>query len=384
MRRRFQTGHIFQRGKRRKVWVARYVEPRLEEGKLKHTLRSRVIGPAAEMTKSAARTVLEGWLRPLNEGQFVPMEVASFDQFYEKWERDLLPSYRASTRGFYQRTAQRWVRPYFEGWSMAQIRPDSVQQFINLFGGRYSRSVLKHVRATLGCLFATAVKWHFLKENPAEGMRLPEGKAVRRAVVLKPEDIARLLERLEEPYRAMVAIAAATGMRESEVLALQWDDFDPGARTVKVGRSVYRGVVGAVKTKESAREIPYCPAMADELVRLATSVRNGGEFLFRTAHGHLFAAQQVTAKVFRPLSRELGLPDFTWRSFRRSAESAMHNAGVPLKVQQQMLGHSNPNTTLLYAEADQQGKRDAVDELGRIIFPKFSQIAASIASKAVN
>jgi hypothetical protein len=62
MRRKFQTGHVFARGKRRKVWAGRHWQPTLENGKVKTVLRSRVIGPCSEMSKSAARTVLEGWL----------------------------------------------------------------------------------------------------------------------------------------------------------------------------------------------------------------------------------------------------------------------------------------------------------------------------------
>lgn len=226
--------------------------------------------------------------------------------------------------------------------------------------------------------------WHYARENPAAGLKLPAGKAVQRAPILKPEEIARLLERLEEPYWAMVAIAASTAMRQSDLLALQWDDSDPVRCVVRVRQSVYRGAVGPCKTKESEREIPYGEGVAEELARLATGGRAAGGFVFRTVRGNLFSGQQVTAKVFRPLARELGLPHFTWRSFRRSAESAMHGAGVPLKVQQQMLGHANPNTTLLYAEADETGKRAAVEDLGRLIFPKLSQIAGDFVGCRAN
>jgi len=49
----------------------------------------------------------------------------------------------------------------------------------------------------------------------------------------------------------------------------------------------------------------------------------------------------------------------------------MHNNGVSLKAQQAVLGHSNPNTTLLYAETNDAAKREAVDELGKLIFPNL-------------
>jgi integrase len=35
-----------------------------------------------------------------------------------------------------------------------------------------------------------------------------------------------LLEKLVEPYRTMVLIASCLGLRSSEIMGLQWGDFD--------------------------------------------------------------------------------------------------------------------------------------------------------------
>jgi hypothetical protein len=89
MRKRYQTGHVFARGKRRRVWVARYLEPVLQDGRVKSVLRSRVLGSCKDMSKSEARTLMErNWLRPINEGLCMPVEsAASFQDFYDKWAR---------------------------------------------------------------------------------------------------------------------------------------------------------------------------------------------------------------------------------------------------------------------------------------------------------
>jgi hypothetical protein len=44
----------------------------------------------------------------------------------------------------------------------------------------------------------------------------------------------------------------------------------------------------------------------------------------------------------------------------------------------------NPNMTLVYAETDEAAMRQAVAELGKLIFPKFSQVATSVATGTVN
>lgn len=382
MARRYQTGHLFARGKRRKVWVARFVEPVLDNGKIKRVLRAKVLGPCDKMTKSAAHLALEAILRPLNAGAHSPIEKpVGFQEFYEKWERDLLPTYRASTRDFYQTTAARWVLPYFRNWELPEILPDELQRFVNAFGDRYSVSVLKHVRATLNCLFRTAVSWRYLQENPAAALRLPQGKPVHRAKVLTPEMLARVFAALGEPYRTMAIVAALTGMRESEVLALKWEDFDFARMVVNVRRRVYRGKIDEPKTEKSARELPLYPTVAAAVQGLPRR----SEFVFPSPRGGgVLSPCAVLRKHFRPAAESLGIPAFTWRSFRRSAESLMHNHGVSLKAQQAILGHSNPNMTLLYAETDEAGKRGAVEELGRLIFPELSQIATPLATQNSN
>jgi len=62
---------------------------------------------------------------------------------------------------------------------------------------------------------ATAVDWQYLARNPVEGVKLPP-----------------VIANLEEPYRTMAVVASATGMRESEVLALKWEDFDTEAQII--------------------------------------------------------------------------------------------------------------------------------------------------------
>lgn len=361
------------------------MEPILDNGKIRRVYRHRVIGPCAEISKGNARATLQNWLRPLNEGRHTPIESVSFADYHAKWERDLLPTYRESTRQFYQSTAQRWVLPYFTTWLLTDIRPVDIQQFINLFAAKYSRSVLKHVRATLNCLFGTAVDWQYLHENPAVHLKLPEGRAVARASVLTPAQLARVIEQLGEPHRTMAKIAALTSIRESELFALRWDDFANGVLTVR--RKIYRGHVGEVKSAKAAREIPLHPVVQAAVGALALTHRHGPYLFLQTDGSGEAALEHRTRVAFTEVATQLGIPRFTWRSFRRSAESAMHRSGVSLKAQQAVMGHSNPNMTLVYAETDEQAKREAVTELGKLIFPtcpKLSIDAIPVATSAVN
>ncbi len=68
------------------------------------------------------------------------------------------------------------------------------------------------------------------------------------------------------------------------------------------------------------------------------------------------------------------IPPLTCRPFWRSDGTALHIGGAPLKVQQQIPGHSNLNMTLLYADPDVSERRKAVGELDALLLPTVAKL----------
>ena len=239
----FQKGCLFTRGKKRKVWVARWREPVLgPNGTIACIQRSTVLGPVSVIPRRReAQTILDEKLKALNRGMYMPETTLTFGEFCSTWEETALPLFRESTSRFYKDVLRRWVLPSFCDKPLREIRPLDVQNFINQFAPMYSGSVLKHLRATMSRVMGTAVEWEYIPKNPALGVKIPRGRAVHRATVLPPGDISRIVGQLREPYKTIVTLIAPTGMRESEVLALSWEDIDFDRAIIHVRRSYYRG-----------------------------------------------------------------------------------------------------------------------------------------------
>ena len=335
------------------------------------------------MTKGEAERRLQDILRPINEGSQVPEQCITFDRFSSKWEEEILEHYRESTRGFYKATLHRWILPYFRGWRLSDIKTLDIQSFVNRFA-HYSKSALKHVRATLSVLMATAVDWQYLQHNPVKGVKLPEGQPPQRARTLNAVEIRKAVDGLAEPFKTMVVIAASTGMRESEILALRWDDIDQRGQVINVRRSVYRGAVGKPKSRSGGREIPYGPAVTHALWCLSATGEHPGGYLFVAPKGGFYSPQRITKMVFKPLAAELKIKDFAWRSFRRSAATAMHIAGTPLKVQQEILGHATADMSLLYSDAAKPEQRRAIEQLDRQLFPSVPRLQLDLQNRLAN
>ena len=372
MRKRFRAGHVFQRGKRCKVWVGCYRERVLDGGQLKLQQRKVVLGRRSEMTKTQAKRKLLEILGGTSSEQHSPEQTMTFGQFAAKWETEILVHYRESTKRFYKETLRRWILPYFNDWKLSDVRTPELQTFINKFAG-YSKPVIKHIRATLSVLMRTGVDWEYVERNPMAGVKLPSGKPVKRAHVLPVEKLGELIARLPEPYRTM-AVLGTTGMRESEILGLRWDDFDTEKLVIRVRRSQYRGQINPTKSEGSERELPYGDIISDALGRLRASGQGGKEYLFVTPRGTLFRSSDVGKKAFRAAAKKLGLPEITWRSFRRSVETLLHTEGVPMKIQQQILGHTKASTTLLYAEPGMAERRQALGKIQSQLLPNVAKL----------
>src|SRR3989454_3083977 len=98
-RRRFQRGSIYKRGKRKKVWVARFSEDVIgASGALDQIRRSEILGTVAEIpTRRQAEQLLADRLRSINSGLYRPSSSRSFKEFAETWLLEVLPTLKHST-----------------------------------------------------------------------------------------------------------------------------------------------------------------------------------------------------------------------------------------------------------------------------------------------
>jgi len=103
------------------------------------------------------------------------------------------------------------------------------------------------------------MKWALypLGRNPMELVEIKDvTKREKQPRVLRYDEFWTLLTFVDEPYRTMVLVAQCLGLRISEVMALQWSDFDFDNLTVRVQRGIVRGRVDVVKTEYSNDDLP--------------------------------------------------------------------------------------------------------------------------------
>ena len=87
------------------------------------------------------------------------------------------------------------------------------------------------IRNILCSLFRHACRWELADRNPITHVRQATQRA-KQPVILSNDEITPLLDELQEPACIAVYVALATGLRVSELLALQWEDIDFSNNTI--------------------------------------------------------------------------------------------------------------------------------------------------------
>ena len=86
-----------------------------------------------------------------------------------------------------------------------------------------------HVRTMMHILFRWAMKWALIEVqiNPMSLVHVEcSSKRMREPITLTVEQFHKVLEFVKEPFRIMCIVAICLGLRASELVGLQWNDFD--------------------------------------------------------------------------------------------------------------------------------------------------------------
>lgn len=151
------------------------------------------------------------------------------------------------------------------------VRPSHVQAWIKGLSQTLAPATVAVVHGIVASVFKAAMRDRRITTSPCVGTKLPEGH--REAVVpLETEAVAALRAALPERYRALVTLAAATGLRQGEAFGLTVDRSGlrpPSSKPVlRVDRQILllpkeAPYLGPPKRKASRRDIPL-PRVAVE------------------------------------------------------------------------------------------------------------------------
>ncbi len=369
MRTRYQFGTVYQEERKHgpALWVYRY----FENGRRKKVQ----LGTVEEYrTRSEATKAAEGF-RLLANSDHPTARAVTFGAVIQQYRREELPA-RKSTRTWYLPWLNNYIEPQWRDYTLAQLTrsPFAIEQWIAKL--KLAPKSKAHVRSLMRIIFNCAMRWGLVEvqQNPISLVRVKDcTKRIRHPRILTPEQCSLVLARIPEPYKTMVLVAMCLGLRVSEVLGLQWGDFNWEELTVSIRRGYVLGRADEVKTRNSAGNMPLDPTLAEALLRHKETYARGaaaGDWVFSNPDtGRPWWAHQIQQQRIRQAGlKALKLDGIGWHTFRHSYSSLLRQLGVDVKVQQELLRHADIRTTLnVYTQAVPEYLREANSRVVRLV-----------------
>jgi integrase len=228
-----------------------------------------------------------------------------------------------------------------------------------------SHQSLLRIKTGMSAIFSYATRLGIVEQNPVREAKAEGKRSDPQRYAYTLAEVQWMLENLPEPARTVVAVAAFTGLRESEIRGLRWEDYD--GQVLHVRRSIWRTHVGETKTPESKNAVPVIAPLRKIIDAHRKTLNGAGGWMFQGAKKR-FALHLDNLRA-RDMEPVLGDRWHGWHAFRRGIATNLFTLGVPAEVTQTILRHANVATTqahYIVLESTKAG-RDAMQRLERAV-----------------
>lgn len=346
-------------------------------------------------SKKEAELLLAQRVQEVERGDFQSRrDQPTFDDLADAYIENARASVRDITAAEYEAGIRRHILPYFNGRRVRAIARRDVEAFrawlakrgeagvpiegqpgkVRRFG---ASTVNKHL-TLLSMMFGYAQEHDWIVKNPAAKIAKlkpavqadedAQGKA------LEQSEILALLREAREPWRLIIRTAIGTGLRQSELFGLRWDDVDLDAGTIRVRRSYREGSFYETKTETSRRTVPLGSDLLLELKRWRLAcpkapARKESEsrrldLVFPTSEGNPQSPSNLLSRGLYPALKRAELRRVRFHDLRHTFGSHLIAAGVDLKTVMTLMGHSSITVTVdIYGHMLKGASRDAIDRL---------------------
>ena len=281
------------------------------------------------------------------------------------------------TISFY-RIGERLLPAAFVQREVSTVRPMQIDALYNeLRAGGASEHKVNRVHRLLSAAFGRAMRYEWTVNNPCASATKPKVQT-KEITPPSPEEVRRIIKSAESvnpDLATCLRVAAATGMRRSELCALRWSDVGEG--TITVRRSIVEDdndVLHIRETKTGSRGWRTVAVDAETMVAVnALRLRQAD-----VARVHKLPPPTWCFSLdggvtpFRPMYLTMSFArlssETTLHGLRHYSATRLLGAGIAVPTVSKRLGHSSPAVTLsVYAHHVPQADLDAAAVMGDLL-----------------
>jgi integrase len=379
-----QRGRIY---KKDASWWFRFKTPVIQNGKKIWIDRYERLAPADQFASAAAvekAGLLSQYRTELDTSRMTPSTMQMVNDFIEHvYFPRKKETLRPSTLHGYKHIWQRHLKSRIKGMRMCDFRLQVAQQLLDRIAREtptLSSSInLRHIKWFAVSVFNLAAQVDAFNpnlKNPFADLEIPKTErttAKTRHATL--DDVVSIIGALDEPAATVVAVAAFTGLRKSELQALRWEDLK--GNELHVQRTAWRttDVREQTKTEASAAPVPVIPILAKHLEAHRRSFPSDGFVFTGEKLGRPLDLHNLANRVIRPALKKKNMPWPGWHGFRRGLSTTLYELGTDAKTRQAILRHADVNVT-------ERHYTKSVDAISQAAMKKVQKALAAKIKKA--
>jgi integrase len=343
-------------------------------------------------TKTEAKQKRDEYLEEKNMG--IDLETAKTITFGE-WLMQFLELYkksklRTSTYESYMMNTENHIIPELGNICLSNLNTSHIQGFYNKLDNKLSPATIQKIHNIIKQALDKAVGTHLISWNPDTATERPTvknnyGNAMTEEVMNK---FLAEIDKLPDRWRAAFYVLLGTGLREGELLSLDWDDIDLEAGTINITKTLSmtktNGLeVNPPKTESSIAKVPIPQVVVEALKKhkasqLVWALKQGDQFKNKTKDGHpihAFASNRGTYTFPRNFRRKYDeiidaakIDPIKLHSLRHTFATRLLEEGEDIRIVQELLRHSNIKTTAsIYAHVTPKVKKRAANKMNNLL-----------------
>ena len=378
--------------------------PRGDSYRLRYHVNGRRFSKTVHGTYAEAKKALRALLTSGDTGEHVAPDKVTLAEWAMGWIAISAPGRRRQRNG--RRTVERYeellrchVLPVLGERRLQQLQPTDIDDLYVGLEGKLAPRTVCHVHSVLGACLNAAVRKGVLTINPIDrAEKVPSPGESDHGIALEEDQLHKLVAGFRDSVLfPIVAVAAFTGARRNEVLALRWSDLDVANKTLRIERAIEKVKKQPLALKGPKRDqhkrtitidddlIALLCGEREKHLRIKAGVPDGaavdlslmklpdGALMFPNPPeaGEGFSFMRLrnpdnTTKEFTRKATKLGFPGFHLHWLRGTHETLLLDRGVPVHVVAARCGHDPAVLLRIYAKRTKKADTSAAAVIGAL------------------
>jgi integrase len=273
-------------------------------------------------------------------------EALLIERYLDEWLAAQEKQLKASTMQGYTKIVNNLIIPEFKGKTLTDIKRIDIRKWLSEMPCSNKR--LSNIQSVFRTALQQAVDEDIIEINPLYGWKYENKQAPKTVDDVDPFNAAEqelILNELDGQHRNMFQIFFWSGLRPSELVALQWDDIDWQRKTISVTKSFTQAAkeFEEPKTKAGNRAVKLLQPAFDALINQKQFTLLEGKSIFINERtGEPYTGDQGLRKtIWMPALKRAKVKYRRPYQTRHTYASMMLTAGESIAWLAEQMGHAD-------------------------------------------